>query len=67
MPVIVPPAGEAASITAMLFEYQSQFDRITRSVENARTRAVSLRRSLLAAAFSGRLTATADVDNLVSP
>ncbi|MDW5612409.1 restriction endonuclease subunit S [Mycolicibacterium sp. D5.8-2] len=60
MPVIVPPAGEAARIAKELRDTRSNFDRLEKSIRDGMDRALALRRSLLAAAFSGRLTNSSD-------
>lgn len=62
MPVIVPAAGEAERIVAFVREKQSEYDRLERALVEARIRADALRRSLLANAFSGRLT-SAELDS----
>lgn len=56
MPVIVPAVGEAERIVAVIREKQSEYDRLEGALVEARIRADALRRSLLANAFSGRLT-----------
>lgn len=56
MPVIVPAAGEAERIVARIREMQSGFDRMSNEIAEARTRSATLRKALLNAAFSGRLT-----------
>ena len=56
MPVIVPAAGEAERIVTAIRERQSEYDRLEGALVEARIRADALRRSLLANAFSGRLT-----------
>lgn len=56
MPVIVPAAGEAERIVARIREMQSAFDRMSKEISDARLRSAMLRRALLTAAFSGRLT-----------
>ena len=50
-----------------LNELEDERKRLVAMVSASQIRAISLRRSLLAAAFSGRLTATSDVEDLVSP
>jgi type I restriction enzyme S subunit len=57
MPVIVPPPGDAKGIAAAIRDTQSDFDRLETALNEARSRGAALRRSLLAAAFSGRLVA----------
>ena len=59
MPVIVPAAGEAVRIVAAIRERQSEYHRLVNAIAEARTRSAILRKSLLAAAFSGRLTSAA--------
>ena len=56
MPVIVPKAGEAARVAAHIEEVSSAYDRLDAAIVSATTRYDVLRRSLLAAAFSGLLT-----------
>lgn len=56
MPVIVPPPGVAKAVAAKLADDMDSFDRLESEVVRAQTRAGQLRRSLLAAAFSGNLT-----------
>jgi type I restriction enzyme S subunit len=56
MPVIVPAAGDAERIVAVIREKQSEYERLKGAMVEARMRADALRRSLLANAFSGRLT-----------
>lgn len=56
MPVIVPAPSEAQRIAALIREKQSDYDRLSQAIIGARSRGTALRRSLLAAAFSGRLT-----------
>ncbi|WP_406817134.1 restriction endonuclease subunit S [Mycobacterium sp. M23085] len=58
MPVIVPAAGDAQRIVAVIREKQSEYERLKDAMVEARLRAEALRRSLLAKAFSGRLTGT---------
>jgi type I restriction enzyme S subunit len=63
MPVIVPPDGEAQRIVALLREQLESYDRLESALTNSRNRGTALRRSLLAAAFSGRLTGqSSDLD-----
>lgn len=57
MPVIVPAAGEARRIAADLSEQQAEFNRLEAAISAAKLRVNALKSSLLAAAFSGRLTA----------
>lgn len=59
MPVIVPAAGEAERIVTVIRAKQSECDRLATALVRARSRGANLRRSLLTAAFCGRLTATA--------
>lgn len=60
MPVIVPAAGEADRVAASLRDQLDSYARLASSLESARERGAALRQSLLAAAFSGRLTGSAD-------
>ncbi len=55
MPVIVPAAGEADRVAASLRDQLDSYARLASSLESARERGAALRRSLLAAAFGGRL------------
>lgn len=66
MPVIVPAAGEAVRIVGEIRERQAEYDRIDNGVAQARKQIAALRKSLLAAAFSGRLTAKAATAQLAS-
>lgn len=63
MPVIVPPAGAASEIVGRLHDQLTSFDRIEAAADAARARSAALRSSLLAAAFSGRLTSGIDCDD----
>ena len=56
LPVIVPADREAQRIVALLREQLGSYDRLESAVMKSRHRGSSLRRSLLAAAFSGQLT-----------
>jgi len=56
MPVPVPPMGVQHELVKQLEDQLQACDRLTGSLIEARARAATLRRSLLAAAFSGRLT-----------
>ena len=56
MPVIVPPNGVAVRVVQKIREERESFDRLQRSIDEAVARSSRLRRALLAAAFSGRLT-----------
>lgn len=56
MPVVVPTAGQAERAVAELREKLAGIERLQEAARAARARAAALRRSLLAAAFSGRLT-----------
>lgn len=71
MPVIVPAAGEAVRVVAAVRERQAQYDRLNNAITQARRQIAALRKSLLAAAFAGRLTGgqspSAKVESLVSP
>lgn len=60
MPVIVPAAGDAEKVVASLRDQLDSYARLGSSLKSARERGAALRRSLLAAAFSGRLTASRD-------
>ncbi len=59
MPVIVPAPGDAERVVAALRDALDSYDRLASSLKSARERGAALRRSLLAAAFSGRLTGSA--------
>jgi type I restriction enzyme, S subunit len=70
MPVIVPSEGEAERISTSIREMQSGFDRIAATMGEVRTRSSLLRKALLTAAFSGRLTSDhghLNIEVLVSP
>ena len=56
MPVPVPPMGVQPELVKQLEDQLQACDRLAVSLNEARARAATLRRSLLAAAFSGRLT-----------
>lgn len=56
MPVIVPAEGEAGRIAASLRDQVASYDRLAYGLAELRERGDVLRRSLLAAAFSGQLT-----------
>lgn len=56
MPVIVPPEGMAESAISALIDRLAEIDRMRWGVAAALSRSATLRRSLLAAAFSGSLT-----------
>jgi type I restriction enzyme S subunit len=56
MPVIVPPAGTAQEVVTKLREQLASYDRLAAALADSRVRAATMRRALLAAAFSGRLT-----------
>ena len=56
MPVPVPPMGVQPELVKQLEDQLQASDRLAVSLNEARARAATLRRSLLAAAFSGRLT-----------
>lgn len=59
MPVIVPAPGEASERVARLSDQLDALDRIVAELCVASGRGLALRRSLLSAAFSGRLTGAA--------
>lgn len=65
MPVIVPPSGVAARVAARLADDVAALDRIERSLRTAQTRQSVLAKSLLAAAFSGRLTGRSSDTELI--
>lgn len=56
MPVIVPADGAAQLITASLSDQLASYDRLAFALTQSRDRGMVLRRSLLAAAFSGQFT-----------
>lgn len=58
MPVIVPPAGESQGIATLVREKLEATTRLQGALTTHHERSRSLRRAVLAAAFSGRLTAT---------
>jgi type I restriction enzyme, S subunit len=61
MPVIVPAAGEAERRVAILVDQLSAVRRLAIEIATARERSAALRRAVLAAAFSGRLTGEREV------
>ncbi len=65
MPVIVPAVGEAELLMRTLADQLDSYDRLEATLHAARARSLRLRRGLLAAAFSGRLTARAGEADLV--
>ena len=66
MPVIVPAPGEAkAAVEAIRAEFDS-FDRLQAEVDRSVARSATLRRALLAAAFSGRLTGHSSDTDVIS-
>ena len=56
MPVIVPARGEAEAAVSRLTEQLAGTARLRAGIDAARARCTAFRRSLLGAAFSGRLT-----------
>lgn len=60
MPVIVPESGESTRIARLITEKLTSFDRLAEAVTDARRQGQALRRSLLTAAFSGRLSDPAE-------
>jgi type I restriction enzyme S subunit len=56
MPVIVPPAREAEAALERLRETLNSLRRLQAALTHAKQQSATLRRSLLAAAFSGQLT-----------
>lgn len=66
MPVIVPTAGDAERIVAVVRARQFEYDRLAKALFEARSRGEALRRALLIAAFSGRPTSRAFVEALRS-
>ena len=61
MPVIVPSDGAASRAVAALSAHLESYKRLETTLAQSRRRGEALRRSLLAAAFSGRLTGSASV------
>lgn len=55
LPIPAPPRSEQEAIVSELQASSEVQTRLLASIEHARSRAISLRRSILAAAFSGRL------------
>lgn len=55
MPVIVPADGEAQRVVVSLHDQLASYDRLASAITESRNRGKALRRSLLTAAFSGRL------------
>ena len=65
MPVIVPPLEQAQGAVRRVREMSDSTARLQECLAAAATRSMALRRSLLAAAFSGRLTGSAsDADRI---
>jgi type I restriction enzyme S subunit len=56
MPVIVPPRDAASHIIQQLHEQLTSVDETSRQIEAAQVRGSALRRAVLGAAFTGRLT-----------
>lgn len=56
MPVIVPPRDAASHIIQQLHEQLASVDQTSRQIEALQLRGSALRRAVLVAAFSGRLT-----------
>ena len=59
LPVPVPPLVEQQAILAELDRRGTEIEHAVRTIETAALRAAALRRSILKAAFEGRLTSTA--------
>lgn len=59
-------AGQASALRSFAVAATAS-ERLRSQIERSAARGQQLRRSLLAAAFSGRLTATSDIEDLVSP
>ena len=64
MPIPVPPRHLQASMAQSIEEHVSAAERLTTEVRGAQQRSLSLRHSLLDAAFSGRLTGKSVVPEL---
>lgn len=56
MPVVLPPGGESRRVVEALHDQLRSLDRLQAGIDAAHDRLAVLRRSLLSAAFSGRLT-----------
>lgn len=65
MPVILPPSGESGRIAARVTEQLDTNGRLREELLAARRRSATLRRAVLAAAFSGRLTGVASDSDLI--
>lgn len=65
MPVILPPSGESGRIAARVTEQLDTNGRLREELLAARRRSATLRRAVLAAAFSGRLTGAASDSDLI--
>jgi len=66
MPVIVPPPGLAGAIAARLADDVAGFERLEYGIAAAEVRSARLRRAVLAAAFSGRLSGRSSDTELVA-
>lgn len=64
MPVIVPVDGESTRVAKLISEQLSSHDRLAAAVADARRRGRFLRHALLAAAFSGRLSAPCEAQTV---
>lgn len=68
MPVIIPPLGTSSQIVDRLHASLGSLNRLDAALDSAAHRSRSLRRALLAAAFSGRLTGrSSDLDLAEEP
>jgi type I restriction enzyme S subunit len=62
LPIPLPPLPEQEHLLERVFEQRGQVERLRVELETAAARAGSLRRSLLVAAFSGRLVSQDPID-----
>jgi hypothetical protein len=62
LPVPIPPACDQKQLVDMIDDHMSVLDAVLDSIDLAKSRTMTLRRSVFANAFSGRLTNHADGD-----
>ena len=65
IPIPVPPPAEQLQIAAAMEAWAEQAHRTTSAIVTQRRKSAALRRSVLAAAFSGHLTSTTDPSDLL--
>ena len=65
IPIPVPPLAEQLKIAAAMEAWAEQAHRTTSAIVTQRRKSAALRRSVLAAAFSGHLTSTTDPSDLL--